>query len=68
MKRYNGPLPPHLPGEDPVGIYIDAYANAEDSFCVFDFVNDWLMALRAYEGLSIHVIPLPKEQAAMTQV
>ncbi len=51
-----------------MGIYIDAYANAEDSFCVFDFVNDWLMALRAYEGLSIHVIPLPKEQAAMTQV
>ena len=55
------------PGEDPVGIYIDAYTNAEDSFCVFDLVNDWLVDLSVNEGLSIHVIPLPKEQAAMTQ-
>ena len=54
-------------GEDPVGIYIDAYTDAEDSFCVFDLVNDWLVDLSVNEGLSIHVIPLPKEQAAMTQ-
>ena len=54
-------------GEDPAGIYIDAYTDAEDSFCVFDLVNDWLVDLSVNEGLSIHVIPLPKDQAAMTQ-
>lgn len=54
-------------GEDPVGIYIDAYTDAEDGFCVFDLVNDWLVDLSVNEGLSIHVIPLPKEQVAMTQ-
>ena len=54
-------------GEDPVGIYIDAYTDAEDSFCVFDIVNDWLVDPNVNEGLSMHVIPLPKEQAAMTQ-
>jgi hypothetical protein len=27
---------PRLPGEDPAGIYIDAYTDAEDSFRVFD--------------------------------
>ena len=55
-------------GEDPAGIYIDAYTDVEDSFCVFDLVNDWLVDLSVNEGLSIHVVPLPKEQAAMTQV
>jgi hypothetical protein len=54
-------------GEDPAGIYIDAYTDAEDSFCVFDLVNDWLVDLSVNEGLSLHVIPLPKEQAGMTQ-
>ena len=54
-------------GEEPVGIYIDVYTDAEDSFCIFDLVNDWLVDLSVNEGLSIHVIPLPKEQAAMTQ-
>ena len=53
-------------GEDPVGIYLDAYTDAEDSFCVFDLVNDWLVDLSVNEGLLIHVIPLPKERAAMT--
>jgi len=55
-------------GEDPVGLYIDAYTDAEDSFCVFDLVNDWLVDLSVNEGLSIYVIPLPKEQAALIQV
>jgi hypothetical protein len=54
-------------GEEPVGIYIDVYTDAEDSFCIFDLVNDWLVDLNVNEGLSIHVIPLPKGQAAMTQ-
>ena len=54
-------------GEEPVGIYIDAYTDAEDSFCIFDLVNDWLVDLSVNEGLSIHVIPLPKEREAMTQ-
>ena len=54
-------------GEDPVGIYIDAYTDAEDSFCVFYLVNDWLVDLSIDAGLPIHVIPLPKEQAALKQ-
>ena len=53
-------------GEDPVGIYLDAYTDAEDSLCVFGLVNDWLVDLSVSEGLSMHVIPLPKERAAMT--
>ena len=54
-------------GEEPVGMYIDAYTDAEDSFCIFDLINDWLVDLSVNEGLSIHVIPLPKELAVMTQ-
>jgi hypothetical protein len=54
-------------GEDPAGIYIDAYTDAEDSFCVLDLVHDWLVDLHVNEGLSMHGIPLPRERAAMTQ-
>jgi hypothetical protein len=54
-------------GEDSAGIYIDAYTDAEDSFCVCNLVHDWLVDLSVNAGLSIHVIPLPREQAAITQ-
>jgi hypothetical protein len=47
-------------GEDPVGIYIDAYTDAVDGFCVLDLVSDRLVDLNVDEGLPIHVIPLPK--------
>ena len=50
-------------GEDPAGIYLDAYTDAEDSFCVFDLVNDWLVDLSINEGIALHVIPLSKAQA-----
>jgi hypothetical protein len=46
-------------GEDPVGIYLDAYTNAPDGFAVLDLVSDWLVDLNVNEGLAIHVIPLP---------
>jgi hypothetical protein len=49
-------------GEDPVGIYIDAYTNAPDGFAVLDLVSDWLVDLHVNEGLAIHVIPLPTPQ------
>jgi hypothetical protein len=58
---------PRLPGEDPAGICIDAYTDAEDSFCVLDLVLDRLVDLHVNEGLSMHGIPLPRERAAMTQ-
>lgn len=46
-------------GEDPVGIYLDAYTDAPDGFAVLDLVSDWLVDLNVNEGLAIHVIPLP---------
>ena len=46
-------------GEDPVGIYVDAYTDAPDGFAVLDLVSDWLVELHVNEGLAIHVIPLP---------
>lgn len=52
-------------GEDPVGIYIDVYTEAEDSFCIFDLVNDWLVDLSVNAGLALYVIPLPKAQATI---
>ena len=47
-------------GEDPVGIYVDAYTDATDGFAVLDLVSDWLVDLNVNEGLAIHVIPLPR--------
>lgn len=51
-------------GEDPVGLYLDAYTDAEDAFAVLDLVSDWLVDLSVNEGVHLHVIPLPKEAAA----
>jgi len=45
-------------GEDPVGIYLDAYTDAPDGFAVLDLVSDWLVDLNVNEGLAVHVIPL----------
>jgi hypothetical protein len=51
-------------GEDPIGIYLDAYTDAEDAFAVLDLVSDWLVDLSVNAGVHLHVIPLPQEAAA----
>jgi hypothetical protein len=51
-------------GEDPAGLYLDAYTDAEDAFAVLDLVSDWLVDLSVKEDVYLHVIPLPKEAAA----
>jgi hypothetical protein len=53
-------------GEDPVGIYLDAYTDAPDGFAVLDLVSDWLVDLNVNEGLAVHVIPLPTPARAAT--
>lgn len=52
-------------GEDPVGLYLDAYTDAEDAFAVLDLVSDWLVDLSVNTGVHLHVIPLPKEPAGV---
>jgi len=47
-------------GDDPPGIYIDVYTEAEDGFAVLDLVSDRLVDLSVDEGLQIYVVPLPK--------
>src|SRR5215467_5982920 len=51
-------------GEDPIGLYLDAYTDAEDAFAVLDLVSDWLVDLSVNAGVHLHVIPLPQEAAA----
>jgi hypothetical protein len=51
-------------GEDPLGLYLDAYTDAEDAFAVLDLVSDWLVDLSVNAGVHLHVIPLPQEAAA----
>lgn len=51
-------------GEDPIGVYLDAYTDAEDAFAVLDLVSDWLVDLSVNAGVHLHVIPLPQEAAA----
>src|SRR5215470_6200486 len=50
-------------GEDPTGLYLDAYTDAEDAFAVLDLVSDWLVDVSVNEGVHLHVIPLPSEAA-----
>jgi hypothetical protein len=50
-------------GEDPTGLYLDAYTDAEDAFAVLDLVSDWLVDLSINAGVHLHVIPLPRETA-----
>jgi hypothetical protein len=52
-------------GEDPTGLYLDAYTDAEDAFAVLDLVSDWLVDLSVDAGVHLHVIPLPQEAAAL---
>jgi hypothetical protein len=52
-------------GEDPVGLYLDAYTDAEDAFAVLDLVSDWLVDLSVNDGVHLHVIPLPQEATAL---
>jgi hypothetical protein len=51
-------------GEDPAGLYLDAYTNAEDAFAVLDLVSDWLVDLSVNYGVHLHIVPLPHEAAA----
>ena len=51
--------------EDPIGLYLDAYTDAEDAFAVLDLVSDWLVDLSVNAGVHLHVIPLPQEAAAL---
>jgi hypothetical protein len=52
-------------GEDPIGLYLDAYTDAEDAFAVLDLISDWLVDLSVNAGVHLHVIPLPQEVAAL---
>jgi hypothetical protein len=52
-------------GEDPRGLYLDAYTDAEDAFAVLDLVSDWLVDLSVKAGVHLHVVPLPQEAAAL---
>jgi hypothetical protein len=52
-------------GEDPRGLYLDAYTDAEDAFAVLDLVSDWLVDLSVNVGVHLHVVPLPQEAAAL---
>jgi hypothetical protein len=52
-------------GEDPMGLYLDAYTDAEDAFAVLDLISDWLVDLSVNAGVHLHVIPLPHEAAAL---
>ena len=54
-----------IEGEDPVGLYLDAYTDAEDAFAVLDLVSDWLVDLSVDAGVHLHVVPLPQEAAAL---
>jgi hypothetical protein len=49
-------------GDDPAGIYIDAYTKAESGFDVLDLIGDRLVDLCVDEGLGIHVVPLLKAE------
>lgn len=52
-------------GEDPIGLYLDAYTDAEDAFAVLDLVSDWLVDLSVNAGVHLHVILLPQEAATL---
>lgn len=54
-------------GEDPQCLYIDAFTDADDSFGVFNLVNDWLVDLSITEGIHLHVIPLPRPHVALAE-
>ena len=45
-------------GEDPAGVYLNAYTRAEDDFLVLDLISDRLVDLNIDEGVRLYVIPL----------
>jgi hypothetical protein len=45
-------------GEDPAGVYLNAYTSAEDDFLVLDLISDRLVDLHIDEGVRLYVIPL----------
>ena len=45
-------------GEDPAGVYLNAYTSAEDDFLVLDLISDRLVDLNIDEGVKLYVIPL----------
>jgi hypothetical protein len=49
-------------GDDPAGIYLDAYTKAENGFDVLDVIGDRLVDLCVEPGLGISVIPLLKAE------
>jgi hypothetical protein len=51
-------------GEDPIGLYLDAYTDAEDTFAILDLVSDWLVDLGVNAGVHLRAIPLPQEASA----
>ena len=53
-------------GEDSIGLYLDAYTDAEDAFAVLlNLVSDWLVDCSVNAGVHLHVIPLPQEASAL---
>ena len=52
-------------GEDPIGLYLDAYTDAEDALAVLDLGSDWLVGLSVNTGVYLHVMPRPQEAAAL---
>jgi hypothetical protein len=47
-------------GDDPTGIYIDAYTKAHNGFDLLDLIGDRLVDPCVEEGLGIYVVPLLK--------
>jgi hypothetical protein len=45
-------------GEDPTGVYLNAYTSAEDDFLVLDLISDRLVDLHIDKGVRLYVIPL----------
>lgn len=50
-----------IEGEDPIGLCLDVYTDAEDAFAVLDLVSDWLVDLSVNASVHLHVVPLPQE-------
>lgn len=55
-------------GEDPDGVYLDAFVDAEDPDQVMDLVIDRLFQLRVEQGLPVHVLPQPPIERSLEAV
>lgn len=56
------------PGEDPVGIYVTATVDVEDTDEVFDLVVGRLLELQVDEGLPVHVLPVRPVERVLTEL